>query len=264
MRAEFVCPACRKHIAAPPSLEGRAVACPKCMAFVSVWPPPVVPAPAAPAPPPTLSPPPPSLIPPRPQVELALAYHPAAIAAWAVAAVIAFAGVTGCVGILATGDEQRRELEAELKKLEAVERQPYYDPWGTADRDLRRIKDRATDAIAKDRRVRSQAVANVVFATIFEVAAFIVAGVFILRPPSPLTSAGMWGAVAGGVLGLVGALLSQFAPMFGGLLARFLTTPFSAAQLTFLSEHTLTLGLIGVALGAGASALRVKRSGDSP
>ena len=47
--------------------------------------------------------------------------------------------------------------------------------------------------------------------------------------------------------------------MFGGFLAHLLTAPFSAAQLTFLSEHTLTLGLIGVVLGAGASALRTGR-----
>ena len=200
-RVEFACPACNGTVLAPAAIEGRAVPCPKCRANVEAWPPPrnaPVPRPQpAPLPAPYTAPLPPPLpapapLAPHPQYDYAFACPPAALAAWAVAVAIALAGAIGCVGILATGEEQRREAETGLKKLEEAERQPRYNPWGTSDRQIKLVKDLAEMALEKDRRVRSQAVANVAFATAFEVLALVVAGVFICRPPSPSRTAVVW------------------------------------------------------------------------
>lgn len=106
-----------------------------------------------------------------------------------------------------------------------------------------------------DARLRSQARIATAVAGAFIAGAF-AAAYFARRRESPLRRAVAWGGAAAGSLGLLGAFLSQYAPVFGDVLSKNLGTPFSPARMNLLLEHTFIFGTVGLVLGAGATALR--------
>lgn len=226
------CPGCRTRLTFGPDRAGWTVDCPKCGAAVAV--------------PGGVPEPPPRPVPSPPAASSDSVVTP--LAAWLAAVAVACAALFGIAGVLGPGRDNVKKLEEELAALENASA---YDPVG----ETRHLKERARNAIEMDTATRRQAVANVAFAALFVCAAFATAGVFAGRPPSLYQGATLWGSLAGACLGLFGAALSQFAPLWAtGLVNR--AAPGTAHQLTFLASHTLLGGVVGIAFGAGAAILR--------
>lgn len=76
---------------------------------------------------------------------------------------------------------------------------------------------------------------------------------------SPFRSAGVWGCLAAGMAGAAGALVSQFAPVLGNMLERYIGGPFSTARLLLLPGHVLLFAFLGLLIGGLAGALRAIR-----
>lgn len=75
------------------------------------------------------------------------------------------------------------------------------------------------------------------------------------QPPRSLVT---W-CIFGGLLGAAAAspiavLLSQLAPVFGGILERSWAQPFSPARLGLIPIHLFAFGVVGIAIGVGLGA----------
>lgn len=68
-----------------------------------------------------------------------------------------------------------------------------------------------------------------------------------------------WGLAGAVVLGSVGLFMSQFYPVFGGVIEKALAKPFSPARLSLIPIHLFAFGLAGTALGVGAFLLKDRR-----
>lgn len=229
-RAEFVCPACRCAVGAPPSLAGAAAPCPKCGAHVSHWPAPISAAPVPIPPPPPIAPPsslPESALPPG-VGWLALVFCLVCVALASVWAVYAH--------------QKAQEERAGRDRRDSRES---YEP----------ERKTAKSEIETEWQIRvvasvggSVGVVLAAFATFFCTS----------RRSDPAGVAVAWGAALGGVAGSVGALMSQFAPVFGGPIEKYLARPLSPVRLSEMPVHTLAFGLVGLVIGAGLGALQAR------
>lgn len=102
-------------------------------------------------------------------------------------------------------------------------------------------------------------VASVGFSVGVVLAAF-VTFLYTSRRTDPAGVAVAWGAVLAGVAGSVGALMSQFAPVFGGPIEKYLARPLSPVRLSEMPIHTLAFGLAGLVIGAGLGVLQTRKS----
>lgn len=74
------------------------------------------------------------------------------------------------------------------------------------------------------------------------------------RSAAVMVSAITFGLIAGVSLAFVGVLLSQYWPVFGGLLDKALAKPWSPARVSLIPIHVFAFSLSGVALGAALGA----------
>src|SRR5262249_12682702 len=72
----------------------------------------------------------------------------------------------------------------------------------------------------------------------------------------PAVRAGLLGAAVGvGVGGFLAVVLSQYWPVFGGLLERSLAEPWSPARRGLIPVHVFVFALVGIVLGGGIGVL---------
>lgn len=114
-------------------------------------------------------------------------------------------------------------------------------------RDLRR------DEAAQELKV--QVAASVGFSVVFEVLAGL-AFLALNGSPDARRAAFAWGALGAFAAGAIGILMSQYAPVFGGPVEKYLARPLSPARLGEMPMHTLLFGAVGFAIGAGLSQSR--------
>lgn len=76
------------------------------------------------------------------------------------------------------------------------------------------------------------------------------------KPSDQFQTALTWGCIGCGAMSLVGILLSQHAPVFGGLLEKALTEPWSEGRMTLIPAHAIAFGIVGLVVGGAAGALK--------
>jgi hypothetical protein len=106
--------------------------------------------------------------------------------------------------------------------------------------------------------LKTEATVGIVVSLVFEVALLTTWLVLGTRPDTPARVAVSWGTLAALVMGLVGALVSQFSPVYG--LIAYLYQPFTVGRLTLLAGHTLLFGCIGFLVGGAIGALSVRHA----
>jgi len=105
---------------------------------------------------------------------------------------------------------------------------------------------------------RTQVIFAIGVCLIFEIGTVGTVCALRARPADPFRTGLLWGCSGGAVLGLLGFVLSQFAPISGGIMETYFAQPFSIARLLTMPAHVLGFGAVGVVIGGVAGVLKAK------
>ncbi len=221
MRVNYVCPACGVTVSAPPSLAGASAPCPACKAPVASWPAPL-PSPGILVPVPV-----PAGISRRTTDRADLLFLVAMVAILAVGGAVAYH--------LAT-----REPSEEQKK--GLER-------------LGLVRHGVGDEVGRSWGLLGPGRQFVIVAATLSLAAAPFVPYFAAGSREPFRSSVHHACAGYTLVGLLGLVLSQFSPMFGGIVAE-IVPPFSVVRIALVPAHVFVFGLIGLTVGGATGAIR--------